>query len=39
MRKVVIDWHKRGTVMQLEKKWGIKPSPYLEEMHRKYLGS
>jgi polar amino acid transport system substrate-binding protein len=36
MKKVVIDWHKTGLIMELEKKWGLKPTPFLQEMHDKY---
>jgi polar amino acid transport system substrate-binding protein len=39
MRKVSVDWHKSGKLVELEKKWGIKPSPFLAEMHKKYKGS
>ena len=39
LKKLSIEWHKTGTLVQLEKKWGIKPSPFLQEMHDKYKGS
>lgn len=29
------DWHKSGKLVELEKKWGIKSSPYLLETHQK----
>lgn len=29
------EWLKSGHIIDLEKKWGIKPSPYLQEMHDK----
>jgi polar amino acid transport system substrate-binding protein len=29
------EWHKSGKLLALEKKWGIKTSPYLEETHAK----
>lgn len=29
-------WHKSGRLIELEKKWGIKPNAYLVEMHEKY---
>ncbi|MEP7063116.1 MAG: transporter substrate-binding domain-containing protein [Betaproteobacteria bacterium] len=34
--KATIDWHKTGFVSELEKKWGIKPTKFAEEMHAKY---
>ena len=34
--KATIDWHKTGFILQLEKKWGIKPTKFAEEMHQKY---
>ena len=30
-----VDWHKSGRLLELEKKWGIAPSPYLVETHDK----
>lgn len=33
------EWHKSGHLVTLEKKWGIKSSPYLLEMHEKMKGS
>jgi polar amino acid transport system substrate-binding protein len=34
--KATIDWHKTGEIEKLEKKWGIKPTKWAEEMHAKY---
>lgn len=34
--KASIDWHKTGFIQQEEKKWGIKPTKFAEEMHAKY---
>jgi polar amino acid transport system substrate-binding protein len=34
--KATIDWHKTGFISELEKKWGIKPTKFAEEMHAKY---
>jgi polar amino acid transport system substrate-binding protein len=34
--KATIDWHKTGEIIKLEKKWGIKPTKWAEEMHDKY---
>jgi polar amino acid transport system substrate-binding protein len=31
-----VSWHKSGRLIALEKKWGIPPSPYLQQMHDKY---
>jgi polar amino acid transport system substrate-binding protein len=36
MSKVVTDWHKTGFIEQLEKKYGIKPTKFAQEMHDKY---
>ncbi len=36
LKKLSVDWHKSGTLIELEKKWGIKSSPFLQEMHEKY---
>ena len=29
------EWQRTGHLLELEKKWGMKPSPYLEEAHKK----
>jgi polar amino acid transport system substrate-binding protein len=29
------DWHKAGTILELEKKWGLPNSKFAEEMHEK----
>ena len=34
--KAITDWHKTGMIQDLEKKWGIKPTQFAEEMHAKY---
>jgi polar amino acid transport system substrate-binding protein len=39
MKDVSTEWHKSGTLVALEKKHGIKSSPYLLEMHNKLKGS
>jgi len=36
MRAISVEWHKSGKLLALEKKWGIKPSPFLVEMNEKY---
>jgi polar amino acid transport system substrate-binding protein len=33
---VVKKWHAAGHITELEKKWGIPPSVFAEEMHRRY---
>jgi len=39
LKDMSVDWHKSGRLIELEKKWGIKPSPYLAEQHKKLGGS
>ena len=39
MKKVSTDWHKTGKLLELEKKWGIKESPFLVDMNKKLAGS
>jgi polar amino acid transport system substrate-binding protein len=39
MRQVATDWHKSGKLVELNAKWGIKPNPFLQEMHEKHKGS
>ncbi len=34
-----IGWHKDGTLIAEEHKWGIAPSPFLQEMHTKLAGA
>lgn len=36
--KATIDWMKKGTIVDLEKKWGITPTDYSKRMHDKYKG-
>ena len=35
LKETSIEWHRSGTLIALEKKYGIKSSPYLLEMHNK----
>src|SRR5881227_2819394 len=35
MSKTITDWHKTGFIQQLEKKHGIKPTKFAQEMHDK----
>jgi len=36
MHDTIIDWHKTGFILGLEKKWGLPNSQYAEETHAKY---
>jgi polar amino acid transport system substrate-binding protein len=36
MHDTIVDWHKTGFILGLEKKWGLPNSQYAEEMHEKY---
>ena len=36
MSKTVVEWHKSGFIQDLEKKWGIKPTKFAQEMRDKY---
>jgi polar amino acid transport system substrate-binding protein len=36
IKSASVEWHKSGKLVELEKKWGIKSSPYLQETHAKY---
>jgi polar amino acid transport system substrate-binding protein len=35
MKEMSTEWHKSGKLLDLERKWGIKQSPYLIEMNQK----
>ena len=39
IKEISVEWHKSGRLLELEKKWGIKASPYLLETHDKLKGS
>ena len=39
IKEMSVDWHKSGKLLELEKKWGIKSSPYLVEQNKKLSGS
>jgi polar amino acid transport system substrate-binding protein len=39
LKKLSVDWHKSGKLLELEKKWGIKENPFLKEMNQKHKGS
>lgn len=36
LSQTTIDWHRKGTVVALEKKWNIKPTKWVQMMHEKY---
>jgi polar amino acid transport system substrate-binding protein len=36
MAKTAVEWHKSGFIQDLEKKWGIKPTKFAQEMRDKY---
>lgn len=38
MSQTVADWHRQGTVVALEKKWGIQNTPFALKMHAEYKG-
>ncbi|HDZ73320.1 MAG TPA: transporter substrate-binding domain-containing protein [Aurantimonas coralicida] len=38
MQDETVKWLKDGTIVDLEKKYGIKPSAYSERMHEEYAG-
>jgi polar amino acid transport system substrate-binding protein len=39
LKKLSVEWHKSGKLLELEKKWGIKENPYLKEMNQKHKSS
>lgn len=39
IKDMSVEWHKSGKLLDLEKKWGIKNSPYLVEQNKKLKGS
>ncbi len=36
LSKATIDWHRKGTIAALEKKWGVKPTKWVQTMHEKF---
>ena len=38
LSETTLDWFKKGTVIDEEKKWGIQPTDYSQRMHDKYKG-
>ncbi len=39
LKQLSAEWHKSGKLLELERKWGMKPSPFLQEMHEKHKTS
>ncbi len=37
--EIVIDWHKSGKLLELEKKYGIKNTPFVIDLHEKYMNA
>ena len=36
MSGMIYNWHRSGRLMELEKKWGIQPTAYLQQMNKKF---
>jgi polar amino acid transport system substrate-binding protein len=36
MAGMTYDWHASGRLIELEKKWGIQPTAYLQQMHERF---
>jgi len=36
LEETVTDWHRTGFILDLEKKWNIKPTPFTQRMHEEY---
>ena len=36
MEDLSVEWMKKGTIVALEKKWGVPPTSYAQRMHEKY---
>ena len=36
MSGMTYNWHRSGRLMELEKKWGIQPTAYLQQMNKKF---
>ena len=34
---VIYDWHANGTLIELEEKWGIQASDYLQQQHERFM--
>jgi polar amino acid transport system substrate-binding protein len=38
MSEMIMKWHANGRIIELEKKYGITPTPFAVKMHKKYSG-
>jgi len=38
MSEMIMKWHRTGRIVELEKKFGITPTPFAVKMHKKYSG-
>lgn len=36
MSETIVDWHKSGTILDLETKWGVTNAPFAQKMHDKH---
>ena len=36
MSEMVEEWHKSGRILELEEEWGVKSTPFAQQMHEKY---
>jgi polar amino acid transport system substrate-binding protein len=33
---IVADWHRTGKLIELQRRWGLRPASFLEEQHQRY---
>jgi len=38
MSETITDWHRKGTILELEKKWGIQNTAFAQKMHAEFKG-
>src|SRR3546814_16246032 len=38
MSGMVVNWHLSGRIIELEKKYGLQPTPFAQKMHEMLLG-
>ena len=36
--EMIMKWHREGRIIELEKKYGITPTPFAVKMHKKFSG-
>ena len=36
MSGLTYNWHQSGRLIELEKKWGIQPTKYLQDQHERF---